>query len=379
MRISALILSMALSATAIGQKNLVPNESFESTEKKPKKGTGEMLLATPWFSPDEENVPDLYSKNIKKEYSIPENLYGYQMVNDGENYVGFRAYGYKDKEPRTFAAVKLSDELIAGKTYCVSFEIALTKISKYASRNIGAYLSPKKVRTKDIETWTITPQIMHSKNKVHKDQYLWVTICGVFTADGGERYLTIGNFHDQEDMDRNRDNTERMKRPKGYSQLQTYDAYYYLDNVKVINMEELSSCICEESEDDEMQVVYEENVSEDMDMSAADELELKKVFFDENKTTTSSPGSLVEVIRMLKDNEDLKVEIVGHSDKVEAADNASVSKERAEAIRDYLVEKGIPEANLSIRDAGATELVDDSGTKIGNAQNRRVTFKVTNK
>jgi len=362
---------------AMAQKNLVPNPSFEQTERKPKKGVNEMLLATPWFSPDEEHAPDMFSKNIKKEYGAPENIYGYQTVEAGENYIGLRAYGYKEKLPRTFAEVKLFDELVEGKSYCVSFDLVLSKISKYASRNIGAYLSPSKVKMKDIEGWTITPQVMNSRNIVHQDQYLWVTVCGIYKAEGGERYLTIGNFHDQADMDRNRENTMRMKRPKGYTQLQTYDAYYFVDDVKVINMDELEGCSCEKTDDDEMEVVYQENVSEDMDMSVAGELELKKVFFDEGMETTNSPGNLIEVIRILKDNENLKVEIVGHSDKPEAKNTPAISSKRAEAIKKYLIEKGVSADRLSVRDAKATELVDETGTKAGNAQNRRVTFKVT--
>lgn len=365
----------AVSTYSFAQTNLVPNGSFEETDKKPKKGENEMLLALPWFSPDEEVAPDLYSKDIKKEYSIPENIYGYQMVNEGQNYAGFRAYGYKEKLPRTFAEVKLDDGLIEGKSYCVSFDIALTKLSKYGSNNIGAYLSAKKVRMKDIEAWTIKPQVMHSQNKVFNDQYLWVTICGVFKAQGGEKYLTIGNFHDQDDMDRNRDNTERMKRPKGYTQLQTYDAYYYLDNVKVINLEELASCNCEEGDDaNDMQVVYSENVSEDIDMEAASQIELEKLYYDQGKTTTNSPSAMVNVIRLLKDNEDLSVEIVGHCDKTEARENPEISMKRAEGIKEYLVGKGIDASRLSVKDAKATELIDETGTKAGDAQNRRVTF-----
>jgi outer membrane protein OmpA-like peptidoglycan-associated protein len=364
-------------STLMAQKNLVPNPSFERTVKKPKKGVNEMLLAEPWFSPDEEIAPDMYSKQIKKEHGIPENKYGHQNAEAGQNYIGLRAYGYKEKLPRTFAEVKLFDALTEGKSYCVSFNIALSKISKYASRNIGAYLTEKKVRMKDIESWTITPQIMNSRNVIHEDQYLWITVCGIYKAQGGERYITIGNFQDQEDMDRNKENTKRMKRPKGYTQLQTYDAYYFLDDVKVINMDELEGCSCEKSDDEDFEVVYSENVSEELDMTVAGELELKKVFFDEDSDITNSPTALIEVIRILKENENLKVEVVGHMDKTESRNTADISLRRAEKIREYLVSKGIDESRLSVRDARILEMVDESGTKAGNAQNRRVTFKVT--
>ncbi|NEQ49933.1 MAG: OmpA family protein [Leptolyngbya sp. SIO3F4] len=377
MKKTGLFIALLGFATAVcAQTNLVPNGSFETTEKKIKRGEGELYLALPWFTPSEERPADLYNKGVKRDYGIPENKYGYQTVEDGETYAGIRVYSYKDQMTRTWLEVKLSDELVAGKSYCVSFQLALTKISKYSANNVGAHLSVKKVRQKDIDAGTMKPQIMHSQNKIFNDQYLWQTVCGVYKAVGGERYLTIGNFMNPAEMERG-DNTERMKRPKGYTQLQVRDAYYYIDDVKVINMAELESCSCEEEDKgNEMQVVYNENISDELDMEVASQLELQKVFFDENSTTPSSPGAIVEIIRLLKDNEGMRVEIIGHSDKKEAANTGKdISEERAKAIYDYLVEKGIDASRLSFKGVKNAEPEDESGTKEGNAKNRRVTFK----
>jgi len=376
-KLGTLLLASFIGFGAWAQTNLVPNGSFEDLVKRPKKGEGELILAEPWFTPSEERPADLYSKYIKKEFSIPENKYGYQAAEFGDNYAGLRVYSYKDQMTRTSIGVKLRDELVAGKTYCVSFNVALSKISKYAANNIGAYLSAKKVKQKDIDGGVIKPQIMHSQNKIFNDQYLWVPICGIYKAEGGERYLTLGNFMNAAEMQRG-DNTETMKRLRAYSQPQTRDAYYYLDNVKVINMEELEGCSCEEEDDsNEMQVVYTENVSEEVDMAAAEELELKRIYFDAGQSKASSPGAIIDVIRILKDNEGMSVEIIGHADKTEAKVSGSkISEERAKGIHDYLVGKGIAESRLSYKGVQAAEPVDESGTKEGNAKNRRVTFKV---
>ena len=98
------------------------------------------------------------------------------------------------------------------------------------------------------------------------------------------------------------------------------------------------------------------------------------LFFDQGKTTTNSPGSMVNVIRLLKDNETLSVEVVGHCDKSEALETPEISMKRAEGIKEYLVSKGIDATRIKVKDAKATELIDETGTKAGNAQNRRVTF-----
>ncbi len=380
MKKSVILISLiALTSSIYAQTNLVPNGGFDQTEKKPKSGLGELELATPWFSPHLDKKADLYSKQIKKKFSIPENDYGYQQVESGDNYVGIRMYGYRDALPRTYLQVKLNSKLIEGKSYCVSFKVALSKISKYASSNIGAHLSTGKLKSKDIDSYTVVPQIIHSNNKVFTEQYLWEEICGVLVAKGGEAYLTIGNFADQNDMDKNKELTGKMKRIKEYSQQQTNDAYYFLDDVSVINMEELSSCKCEEEEGsgNDMKVVYSQNISEGMDMEIAEQIELKKLFFDQNQKKTSSAGVADIVFNLLEENPSIKVEIVGHSDKVENNElSYDISEERAQSVYDYLIEKGIAAERLSIKAVQNTQPFDQSGSKMANAQNRRVEFKV---
>ncbi len=360
---------------SIAQTNLVPNGNFDQTSKRVKKGDGEFELAEPWLSVDEENVPDIYSKDAKEEWAIPENKMGYQMGSSEPNYIGMRLFG-KKRLPRHYIQVKLDDKLVAGKDYCVSFKLALSKISRYATNNIGAYISKRKTRMREIEEYTIKPQIMHSKNKIFDDQYLWSTICGVFTAEGGEYYLTIGNFADENEM--SRDDYDNMRRVKGFNQLQTQDAYYFIDDVKLINMAQLESCSCEEEEEegDGMQVVYQENVSEQEGADATAKISNQKIFFDYNSTKPASPRALITVIQEMKKNEEVSITIVGHSDSKEAEEiSADLAQERAQAIADYLIEKGIAENRIKVESRGADEPADETGTKAGRAKNRRVTFK----
>lgn len=360
---------------SFAQTNLVPNGNFDQTSKRIKKGEGELERAEPWFSPDEENVADIYSKEAKDEWAAPENKMGYQMASSEPNYVGMRLYG-KKRLPRHYIQVKLNDKLVAGKDYCVSFKLALSKISRFGTNNIGAYLSKRKVRMREIEEYTIEPQIMHSENKIFDDQYLWSTICGVFTAEGGESYLTIGNFADENEMSRSDYNN--MRRVKGFNQLQTQDAYYFIDDVEVFNMAQIESCSCEEEEDegDGMQVVYQENVSEQENAEAVDKIKNQKIFFDYNSTKPASPRALITVIQEMKKNPELSITIVGHSDSKEAEEiNADLAQERAQAIADYLIEKGIAENRFNVISRGADEPADETGTKSGRAKNRRVTFE----
>ena len=86
-------------------------------------------------------------------------------------------------------------------------------------------------------------------------------------------------------------------------------------------------------------------------MVTKEKLELKeKVFFDSSKTTIKpeSDSLLDEVAQVLKDHPEVKhVVIEGHTDSSGAAAfNTTLSKGRAEAVRAYLVGKGVARSRL---------------------------------
>ncbi len=74
---------------------------------------------------------------------------------------------------------------------------------------------------------------------------------------------------------------------------------------------------------------------------------------------------------------DLRLEISGHTDSRGPYElNVSLSQERADAVRDYLVGKGIAAERLQTRGAGPDEPIDSNATKDGRARNRRIEFSI---
>lgn len=70
---------------------------------------------------------------------------------------------------------------------------------------------------------------------------------------------------------------------------------------------------------------------------------------------------------------EVRVEIAGHTDSTDsAASNLRLSQRRAEAVRAYLVKKGVNAARLTARGYGESEPVADNRTVAGRLQNRRV-------
>lgn len=87
---------------------------------------------------------------------------------------------------------------------------------------------------------------------------------------------------------------------------------------------------------------------------------------------------LDNVVNVLKENPDWKVEVQGHTDNVGNAEaNKTLSDKRATAVENYLIAKGIAANRLTSNGYGAERPIADNKTAAGRAQNRRVEFKVT--
>ncbi|MCB2204388.1 OmpA family protein [bacterium] len=106
------------------------------------------------------------------------------------------------------------------------------------------------------------------------------------------------------------------------------------------------------------------------------------VYFDFDKATLQ-PASYVDLDRAadwLKGNPTVKVELAGHTDNVGSREyNKKLSHDRAQAVREYLVKKGISPARLTANGYGMEQPVAENDTDEGRALNRRVEFRVTSR
>ena len=105
---------------------------------------------------------------------------------------------------------------------------------------------------------------------------------------------------------------------------------------------------------------------------------LRGVQFDTSKSTLkpASTPVLSAVLDVLKQNPDLKVEVEGHTDSTgSAAFNDTLSANRARAVLEFFVSKGIDRSRLSARGYGPSRPVASNDTAAGRAQNRRVELK----
>lgn len=103
----------------------------------------------------------------------------------------------------------------------------------------------------------------------------------------------------------------------------------------------------------------------------------QRIYFEYNRAVIRSRsfGILNTVGQVLTDFPDITVEIQGHTDsRGSDAYNLRLSQERAEAVRTYLIGRGIAANRLTARGYGETVPIDTNRTAGGRAANRRVEF-----
>lgn len=94
--------------------------------------------------------------------------------------------------------------------------------------------------------------------------------------------------------------------------------------------------------------------------------------FDSAELRPTSSSELERILELSRQNPDAKIRLDGHTDSVGSElYNIALSEERAKAVRQYLVEKGIPAARLAVRALGKAHPTQSNATKQGRQANRR--------
>ncbi len=105
----------------------------------------------------------------------------------------------------------------------------------------------------------------------------------------------------------------------------------------------------------------------------------KNVFFvtGSAKLQTKSFKALDQVVAILNEDTALKLDIEGHTDNTGTDKiNVPLSQNRAKAVHDYLISKGIDASRLSSEGYGSSKPVADNKTAAGRTLNRRVEMKL---
>ena len=216
-------------ATISTAQNLVPNSSFEIYSSCPNGSIwpNEINKATPWHNPTTSS-PDYFDTCSNSSFGVPLNAYGYHYPNTGGAYAGLFCFSYDHSSTRDYIQVQLTDSLQAGLQYCISFFLvpAIGSSNKIAITRMGILFTANAISSSNHSYFNYTPQVESPIGFYITDTLNWTQVTGNFTAAGGERFVTIGNFRTDANTD-----TISIVYGSGFSK----QAYYYIDDISIVN------------------------------------------------------------------------------------------------------------------------------------------------
>jgi outer membrane protein OmpA-like peptidoglycan-associated protein len=385
---SLAVLSLTLSVSGQAQ-NLVPNPSFEQVSEDAKekdiKSFGLINVFSEEWGGATEVAPDLFMEREKEsKVTIPCNDYGHQDPADGVFYAGFRAYSKSPKLKRSYLQVQLTEKLEENQMYCVSFDLSLADLSRYAVPDIGAILSDRKIERGGTAPIVQKPDVQHKSNKTMVYMDGWETVCGTFTGTGEEEYLVIGCFGGDASIEEEKVARSTAHRDCFTGKPQQPQAYYYVENVKVEAIAALSQCKCGAADERDMDLVYGSTSNLPEDASAQEVIRDAAIYYAFLKRMPTTPGknTIATIAKLMKEDASLSLEVVGHCDDDEFNEGKinvrykGVGKKRAGQVKRLLEAEGISADRIVVTSRENSDPASTRDSDIARAQNRRVTFSV---
>jgi OOP family OmpA-OmpF porin len=184
-------------ALNVHAQNLVPNPSFEELIDCPD-WQSQLDHTQFWFSPTLEGSPDYYNACGTSAFGVPDNMNGHQVAHAGSAYAGAYLYIGNPPHAREYIEVELTGYLEHGSCYRFEMFVSLTDSSIFTTDDIGAHFSTTPIAdVPGFPPLSVLPQVVNTTGTFLTDT-AWVMVSGEFNAAGGERYLLIGNFLDDQ-------------------------------------------------------------------------------------------------------------------------------------------------------------------------------------
>ena len=117
----------------------------------------------------------------------------------------------------------------------------------------------------------------------------------------------------------------------------------------------------------------------DTKLMAGDKMVLNNILFDRGKANIRPDvePELTQLLRLMLDNESLEIELSGHtSSEGDLALNRSLSLQRVNACKEYLVQRGVDPFRISTIGYGPERPVAPNDTELNRAKNRRVELRI---
>ena len=417
-------------------QNLVQNSEFEDYLICPKDFThwNKTRNIIPYWTYPSKGTPDYFNKCSKnKDVSVPNNFGGTREAHSGNAYIGLILRGTNPMY-REYIQGELKRRLIKGKIYCITFYYSISDKSNLTVNHLDIAFSNKKIAYE-------TESILKLKNKAKFTQEMflesgsqWYKYCTYYKSSGMERYFVIGNLAPKNQY------REKQIRKKGKNYCYAYiddvvineidsctECMCFVSDLKVNPAEDSLNIRLDikggippyhikwTGYDYENKLVipkkkgvYEVNIIDNAyckeklvfsipfhlkpekislkkeleKMKIGDSITIPNLIFNFNSSSldTSSYKQLDILSDYLIKKNVKSIQIIGHTDNVGSARyNQKLSKSRAEAVKSYLLKKGVNKFKIECYGYGELYPIADNTTVSGRKANRRVVIKFTKK
>ncbi|MFN8336008.1 MAG: OmpA family protein [Cyclobacteriaceae bacterium] len=347
----------------LSSQNLVPNPGFEEFVKCP--GTHMInrheFAIHGWESPT-NGTPDHFHSCSAGEADVPVNWAGNSNAHSGKGYAGLYVWS-TGRNYREYLQCELAEPMTAGDKYTLEFYFKLANKAVYAVNRIGMALSASRINTTSDGLLNLVPVL-----SIEKDTAMtaatgsWEHATVEYVAQGGERFVVIGNFFANQQT-----KATRLPFRYGLNPMLNDQSYYFIDDVLVQR-------IGTEPKIDPTLVTQLK--PEAIEINHLYWLKDIKFEFDSYILHPSSNDELAKVVEYLKAHPDINLRVSGHTDFVGSDEyNLTLSRNRAKSVADFLIMRGVDEHRIVSYGFGKSRPLSDEKTDEAGKRNRRVEIK----
>ena len=350
----------SLTTFCLTAQNLVPNSGFEMYDRCPNgfNTFGQAIRIPHWFSPT-TGTPDYFNECSLGDSKARINWAGRCDSFSGRGYVGIITYMDKNAY-REYLSVELLEPLDSGVTYSIQFSFRLSSYSRVSSGNIGLVFTGTRLQVRHDKLLSLKPALLAMPDSaIVLKTGDWQVATGEYVANGGERFLVLGNFSAQSPI-------YRIKYGGVHQPMLQNASFYYFDDVIVQRPVEFFP---------DMPVALDEGNPFESDSTIV----LKNVQFAYNSSVLNeiSEAELIRLFNFIQKNPDARIAVHGHTDDQGTEEyNRDLSLRRAKAVTEYLIGKGIEKDRMTYSGFGKSKPLIPSTDEHARSINRRVEVKL---
>jgi OOP family OmpA-OmpF porin len=327
-----------------------------------------------WVTPG-NYTPD-YLSNLRT-IDVLSNYYLFDFkLPDKFSYAGLGLYR-KNETYSEYIRGKLAGPLLKGHRYCIRITIGMPSYSGFAVNRLAFHLSSSPVSIDESNESILLPQVILGISGV--DNKHFTTLCDYFTAEGGERYISIGRFTSAGKLAI----TAREKIPLSQFGIEQ-SAYYLIDNVDLHEIHDTIECYCKTGriQSDSIHLVTNADTvniqTELFKLTPGESIILRNINFnfDSYSLLPGSESILKALLNFLRNNPGISILIGGHTDDIGSeVYNLELSENRAKSIYTWLVNNGADAKRLRYKGFGKSQPLNRNTEEGFRALNRRVEIK----